>query len=47
LPQGGETTVDFPNNHLGYALTWFGFAVLTPCLLAFWTWRQLRPKSRA
>lgn len=43
LPQGGETVVDFPNNHLGYALTWFGFAILTPCLLAFWVWRQLRP----
>jgi surfeit locus 1 family protein len=26
LPQGGETVVDFPNNHLGYALTWFGLA---------------------
>lgn len=26
LPQGGETFVDFPNNHLGYALTWFGLA---------------------
>jgi surfeit locus 1 family protein len=45
LPQGGETTVDFPNNHLGYALTWFGFAILTPCLLAFWIWRQLRPNA--
>lgn len=43
LPQGGETVVDFPNNHLGYAFTWFGFAILTPCLLAFWVWRQLRP----
>jgi surfeit locus 1 family protein len=45
LPQGGETTVEFPNNHLGYAFTWFGFALLTPCLLAFWIWRQLRPKK--
>jgi surfeit locus 1 family protein len=26
LPQGGETLIDFPNNHLGYALTWFGLA---------------------
>src|SRR5262249_19935767 len=26
LPQGGETIVDFPNNHLGYALTWLGLA---------------------
>jgi len=43
LPQGGETVVEFPNNHLGYALTWFGFALLTPALLAFWIWRQLRP----
>ena len=33
LPQGGETTVDFPNNHLGYAYTWFGLALLTPAIL--------------
>lgn len=26
LPQGGETLVSFPNNHFGYALTWFGLA---------------------
>ncbi len=45
LPQGGETVVDFPNNHLGYAFTWFGFAALTPCLLAFWVWRRIRPKA--
>lgn len=43
LPQGGETVIEFPNNHLGYALTWFGFALLTPALLAFWVFRQLRP----
>jgi surfeit locus 1 family protein len=27
LPQGGETRVSFPNNHLQYALTWFALAV--------------------
>jgi surfeit locus 1 family protein len=43
LPQGGETVIEFPNNHFGYALTWFGFALLTPALLAFWVFRQLRP----
>lgn len=43
LPQGGETIVEFPNNHLGYAFTWFGFALLTPALLAFWAFRQIRP----
>lgn len=26
LPQGGETIVAFSNNHLQYALTWFGLA---------------------
>ncbi len=31
LPQGGETTITFANNHLQYALTWFGLAL---CLAA-------------
>ncbi len=26
LPQAGETRVRFPNNHLQYAVTWFGLA---------------------
>jgi surfeit locus 1 family protein len=43
LPQGGETLIEFPNNHFGYLLTWFGFALLTPVLLGFWVFRQLRP----
>lgn len=42
LPQGGETVLDFPNNHLGYLLTWFGFAALVPPLLWFWLRRQRR-----
>jgi surfeit locus 1 family protein len=40
LPQGGETTIDFPNNHLGYAYTWFGFAIVTPLMLIGWIARQ-------
>lgn len=40
LPQGGETVVSFPNNHLGYAITWFGFAALVPILLVAWIRRQ-------
>lgn len=44
LPQGGETVVSFPNNHLGYAITWFGFATLVPFLLFFWARRQRVPK---
>ena len=45
LPQGGETVVSFPNNHLGYAITWFGFATLVPFLMFFWARRQGAPKS--
>jgi surfeit locus 1 family protein len=47
LPQGGETVIEFPNNHLGYAMTWFGFALLTPVLLAFWVARQVRRPTSA
>ncbi len=27
FPVGGQTKVDLPNNHLGYAITWFGLMV--------------------
>jgi surfeit locus 1 family protein len=27
LPAGGSTVVDLPNNHLQYAVTWFGLAI--------------------
>ncbi len=27
LPVGGVTRISFPNNHLGYAITWFGLAL--------------------
>lgn len=47
LPQGGETVVEFPNNHLGYAMTWYGFAIVAPVMLGFWLWRQRRPKPPA
>jgi len=40
LPQGGETSVDFPDNHLGYAATWFGFCLTTLIMLAEWVRRQ-------
>jgi surfeit locus 1 family protein len=31
-PQGGLTVVQFPDNHMQYALTWFGLCIL--CLVA-------------
>jgi surfeit locus 1 family protein len=27
-PKGGQTVVDFPNNHLQYAITWFALAFI-------------------
>ncbi|SFC29987.1 SURF1 family protein [Devosia psychrophila] len=40
LPQGGETVVEFPNNHLGYAYTWYGFAIVAVVMLGFWIIRE-------
>ncbi|MGV8853760.1 MAG: SURF1 family protein [Devosia sp.] len=40
LPQGGETAITFPNNHLGYAYTWFGFAIVAIVMLGYWLIRQ-------
>lgn len=42
LPQAGETVVSFPNNHFGYALTWYGFAIVAVVMLGFWLARQAR-----
>lgn len=39
-PRGGLTVVRFSNNHLVYALTWFGLAGLT----AFGAWRFARAR---
>ncbi|MBB4053255.1 surfeit locus 1 family protein [Devosia subaequoris] len=46
LPQGGETVVSFTNNHFGYALTWYGFAIVAIVMLGFWLWRQRRTPDR-
>jgi|HigsolmetaGSP11D_1036233.scaffolds.fasta_scaffold08751_3 surfeit locus 1 family protein len=40
LPVGGQTRIDIPNNHLEYALTWFGFAAT---LLVIYVIYHLRP----
>lgn len=38
-PRGGLTVLSFPNNHLVYALTWFGLALALACALGF-AWRE-------
>ncbi|UIJ82538.1 SURF1 family protein [Rhizobium leguminosarum] len=35
LPVGGLTIIDFPNNHLVYAITWYGLAAMVLALLVF------------
>jgi surfeit locus 1 family protein len=43
LPQAGETRIRFTNNHLQYALTWFGLAAaLIGVAGAFWWSRRKR-----
>ncbi len=34
LPQAGETRLAFSDNHLGYALTWYGLSIAS--LVVFW-----------
>ena len=42
LPEGGETIVAFPNNHLSYALTWFGMAAALVGVFGAYAASQLR-----
>jgi surfeit locus 1 family protein len=50
LPVGGLTVIAFPNNHLVYALTWFGLAVMLAgwslyVALQEWRLRRIRAVS--
>lgn len=42
LPQPNETRVTFTNNHLGYALTWYGLACTLVGVFAAFAWQRLR-----
>jgi surfeit locus 1 family protein len=45
LPQGGETIVDFPNNHLQYAITWFGLAAGLAGVFTVFAWGRILPRG--
>lgn len=42
LPVGGTTMVDLPNNHLQYALTWYGLAAALVGVVAVWLRKNRR-----
>jgi surfeit locus 1 family protein len=41
-PRGGTTTLSIANNHLSYALTWFGLAATLIGVFGVFAWRRLR-----
>ncbi len=36
--EGGQTRIAFPNNHLEYAVTWFGLAIVWAAAFAVYAW---------
>jgi surfeit locus 1 family protein len=43
FPRAGKVTVNLPDNHLQYAITWFGLAAALAIGFAFWVRSNLRP----
>ncbi|PRD45719.1 hypothetical protein C5748_00715 [Phyllobacterium phragmitis] len=40
LPVGGVTIIDLPNNHLQYAVTWYGLALALAAVVGAYLWRR-------
>jgi surfeit locus 1 family protein len=47
LPKPGKIEVKMPNNHLGYALTWFGLALALIGVYGVWLAGRLRRRDPA
>ena len=43
-PRGGQTRLDLPNNHLQYALTWYGLALALVIVFGGFARRRLNPE---
>jgi surfeit locus 1 family protein len=41
-PRPGQTRLAVPNNHLGYALTWFGISLTLVGVFGAWAWGRIR-----
>ncbi|MDB5593010.1 MAG: surfeit 1 [Enterovirga sp.] len=46
-PRGGQTPLKLRNNHLGYALTWFGLALTLVGVFGAFVWRRLQDADAA
>ncbi|MEL7300622.1 MAG: SURF1 family protein [Pseudomonadota bacterium] len=46
FPRGGLTIVEFRNNHLSYALTWYAMALLFGAAMVWVIWDRVRAKRR-
>lgn len=44
-PRGGTTRVSFPNNHLQYAVTWYGLAFGLVLVCGFFLWSNRKSKT--
>jgi surfeit locus 1 family protein len=45
LPQPGKLVVELPDNHLQYALTWYGLAIVLVVSFGTWAFGSARQKS--
>lgn len=43
-PKGGQTRLAIPNDHLQYALTWFGLALTLAAVFGAFAWRRLKAR---
>lgn len=46
-PRGGQTPLTLPNNHLQYAVTWFGIALTLIGVFAAFAWRRVKEPTSA
>jgi len=46
-PRGGQTPLTLPNNHLQYAITWFGIALTLIGVFGTFAWRRLQGQDSA
>ena len=41
FPKPGKLAIALPDNHLQYALTWFGLALALACVYGVWIARRI------